>query len=53
MVTELDYPKTLIFHVTLFYALKAYSLSYIVQITDFWDFLREYYEEKSETFTEF
>ena len=30
-----------------------YSLSHIVQITDFWDFLHEYCKENSETFTEF
>ena len=30
-----------------------YSLSRIVQITDFLDFLHEHCEEKSETFTEF
>ena len=30
-----------------------YSLSHIVQITNFLDFLHEYCEEKSETFTEF
>ena len=31
----------------------SYSHSHIVQITDFFYFLREYFEEKSETFTEF
>ena len=31
----------------------TYSLSNIVQIMDFWDFLHEYCQEKSETFTEF
>ena len=30
-----------------------YSLSHLVQITDFLDFLHEYCEEKSVTFTEF
>ena len=32
---------------------KSYFHSHIVQITDFLDFLHEYCEEKSETFTEF
>ena len=32
---------------------ETYSLSHIVQITDFWDLLHEYIEEKSETFIEF
>ena len=32
---------------------RNYSLSPIVQITDFLDFLYEYCEEKSETLTEF
>ena len=32
---------------------NCYSLSHIVQIMDFLDFLHEYCEEKSETFTEF
>ena len=30
----------------------TYSLSHLVQITDFLDFLHEYCEEKYETFTE-
>ena len=30
-----------------------YDLIYPAQITDFLDFLHEYYKEKSETFTEF
>ena len=32
---------------------KTYTLSHIVQITDFRDFLFKYCEEKSKTFTEF
>ena len=34
-------------------SIKKNSLSHIVQITDFLDFLHEYCEEKSETFAEF
>ena len=34
-------------------AKTSYSLSHIVQIMDFFDFLHKYCEEKSETFTEF
>ena len=36
----------------LYIKLSPYSLSHIVQITDFLDFLNEYCEEKSETFAE-
>ena len=32
---------------------EGYSLSHIVQITDFGDFLHEYCDEKSKTFIEF
>ena len=50
----LNQPDLLFFHIV--YTLKpeivTYSLSHIVLITNFWEFLQGYCRDKSETFTE-